>query len=176
VIHRRDVTHDGRRTDVLTTVVDSLRCAPAHEGVGIADFAVRHDLVTMADLSRAGAALGANDLARRRLGLVDPRAGSPPELWARVFLELAGYSVEIQVFVDEVGWVDIVIDGWLVVEIDGGEYHRFAPAFANDRRRDRAAYPQGRVVIRFPAMEVLREEYFLAEVARVHRAGPPKRR
>lgn len=174
VVHRRDVPHDGRRTAVLQTVLDVLRCAPVHEAVAIADHAVRHDLVTMVELSRAGSRLRTNDRARRRLGLVDARAASPPESWARVFLELAGYHVEIQVFIDEVGWIDILLDGWLVVEIDGREYHERGKAFVNDRRRDRAAYPQGYLVIRFPGAEVLRQEYFLAEVARVHRAGPPR--
>jgi very-short-patch-repair endonuclease len=174
-IHRRTVRHDGRRTDLLQTVLDCLRCAPVHEAVAIADHAVRHELLTMADLSRAGAGLGENDRARRRLGLVDPRAGSPPESWARVFLVIAGYRVDVQVFIDEVGWIDILVDGWLVIEIDGREYHAGERAFANDRRRDRAAYPQGYVVIRFPGAEVLRREYFLAEVERVHQAGPPRK-
>lgn len=168
--------HDGFRTELLRTVLDCLRCAPVHEAAGIADHVVGAGLLTMVDLPRAGARLGANDRARQRLGLVDARAGSPPESWARVFLERAGYRVEIQVFIDEVGWIDILVDGWFVIEIDGRRYHAGDTSFANDRRRDRAAYPQGYVVIRFPAVEVLREEYFLGEVARVHAAGRPSRR
>lgn len=175
-VHRRSVPHDGFRTDLLRTVLDCLRCAPVHEAVGIADHVVGSGLLTMADLSRAGAGLGTNDRARQRLALVDGRAGSPPESWARVFLERAGYRVEIQVFIDEVGWIDIMVDGWLVIEIDGRRYHAGDTSFTNDRRRDRAAYPQGYVVIRFPAVEVLREQYFLAEVARVHAAGRPRHR
>ncbi len=175
VVHRREVSHDGRRTDLLQTLLDCLRCCEAHEGVAIADHALHHDLVSQTELAAARRSLHPSDPVRALLDLVDGRSMSPPESWARVFLVLAGFAVDTQVFIDEVGWIDILVDGWLVVEIDGSEYHRESKAFANDRRRDRAAYPQGYVVIRFPAVEVLRRETFLQEVRRVHAAGPPRR-
>lgn len=174
VVHRRDVPHDGLRTDLLQTVLDCLRCCPVHEGVGIADHALRHELLTVDDLRIARTRLSTKDPARERLALVDGRSMSPPESWARVHLVLAGFDVDIQVLIAGVGWIDLIIDGWLIVEIDGVEYHRESLAFADDRRRDRTAYPGGRVVIRFPAREVLHEERFVEEVRSVHRAGRPR--
>lgn len=174
VVHRRDVPHDGVRTDLLQTVLDCLRCCPPHEGVAIADHALRHELLSVEDLRNARERLHPNDSLRARIALVDGRAMSPPESWARVHLVLAGFTLDVQVPVAGVGWVDILIDDWLVVEIDGVRYHREPLAFADDRRRDRAAYPGGRVVIRFPAREVLHEERFVREVRAVHEAGRPR--
>lgn len=173
-VHRRAVEHDGHRTTLRQTVLDCLRCAPLHEAVGIGDHVLRLGSLTEADVAFLARDLHPSDPLRGRLALLDGRADSPPESWARVFLLVAGYSVKIQEELDGIGFVDLIIDGWLIVEIDGEEYHRRFGSFANDRRRDRAAYPQGCVVIRFPAVEVLRREYFLAQVAAVHAAGPPR--
>lgn len=51
-----------------------------------------------------------------------------------LLLETGIGPVASQVWVASVGWVDLVVDGWLVIEVDGYATHR--EAFGEDRRRD----------------------------------------
>lgn len=51
---------------------------------------------------------------------------------------------------------DFVVDGWLVVEIDGAAYHSSREAVARDRERDRYMAGLGLTVLRIPARTVFR--------------------
>lgn len=51
---------------------------------------------------------------------------------------------------------DFVVDGWLVVEIDGAAYHSSKEAVARDRERDRYMTGLGMTVLRIPARTVFR--------------------
>ncbi|GAB2453241.1 hypothetical protein GCM10027029_12950 [Conyzicola lurida] len=54
----------------------------------------------------------------------------------RLALVRAGYRVETQVYVEGVGQVDILIDGWYILELDSKEFHDGTPQQTTDRRRD----------------------------------------
>ncbi|WP_165759527.1 DUF559 domain-containing protein [Rathayibacter oskolensis] len=47
------------------------------------------------------------------------------------------------------GRVDLLIDDWLVIELDGRRWQGTADAFTRDRRRDAAAVLRGYTVLRF---------------------------
>ncbi|MHB1234360.1 MAG: hypothetical protein ACYCZK_01670 [Microbacteriaceae bacterium] len=54
--------------------------------------------------------------------LVDQKSGSYLESLARVRLLQAGFALETQVEVEQKWWIDIVVDGWLAIEVDGKEF------------------------------------------------------
>ena len=67
------------------------------------------------------------------------RADSGTETIARFFLRRLGLRVEVLVEIDGLGEVDLLIEGRLIVELDGKEFHTAAEQFENDRRRDMVA-------------------------------------
>lgn len=79
-----------------------------------------------------------NAAPRRLRHLIDKRtrgAMSGIETLFRLAAEAEGWNVEIQVFIRGVGHVDVLIDGWLVIELDGGT-HADLDQMRVDRRRD----------------------------------------
>jgi hypothetical protein len=119
IVHR-STGGPGLVAPVVATAVQSLRCLPALEALVIIDCVLRLRLVTVARLRDALVGPG-SVRARGVLGWADARSGSIIETVARVALVASGLSVVSQVWIRDVGRVDFVIDGWLVVEIDGFE-------------------------------------------------------
>lgn len=96
--------------------------------------------------------------ARRRRWLAAHASGAAQSLgetFVRVALREAGFAVEPQGRVIGVGAVDLLVEGRLVVEVDGYSYHRDAKSFAIDRARDRLLLRRDVPVMRFPHAEVV---------------------
>lgn len=94
---------------------------------------------------------------RRRLERgIDGRAESGIESMCRVLLEDAGLRPEVQVAIPGIGRVDLLIDGWLIVELDGGQ-HADAAQMRRDRARDAAAIRLGYRTIRLSYPDVVHE-------------------
>lgn len=70
---------------------------------------------------------------RRQL---DSRSMSGTESKLRVACLSAGLSVEPQASVDRVGLVDLLVDGWLIVEVDSRQFHDEQRFQHRDRVRD----------------------------------------
>lgn len=87
----------------------------------------------------------------------DPTCQSPYETIARVAMREAGLSVATQVQLTGRHRVDFVVDGSVVVEIDGQPYHMNERAFWVDRRRDREATLRGHTPLRFTGEDVKRD-------------------
>ncbi|GAB7192369.1 hypothetical protein NUM3379_30780 [Kineococcus sp. NUM-3379] len=174
VVHRRTVRDDGGRTDVLTTVLDCLRCLPPGEGIAVADSALRLGLLSRDDLVGAAGALGAGDARRDLLAATDPASGSCLESLTRWALVRDGFAVRSQVHVPDVGRVDLLVDDWLVVETDGFGFHADRASFRTDRRRDAELTRRGFVVLRFGFEDVVhRPDSLLAVVRDTHVRGRP---
>jgi very-short-patch-repair endonuclease len=62
--------------------------------------------------------------------------------------------------------VDLLIDGWLVVELDGYETHGRIGQFAEDRRRDAELAAQGMVSLRFTFDQVVRNRSWFVQTVR----------
>ncbi|WP_257505419.1 endonuclease domain-containing protein [Actinomyces sp. 594] len=92
--------------------------------------------------------------ARRRLAMASPRARSPLETLARLQLHDGGIRFEDGVDIPRVGEVDLLVDDWLVLELDGYTYHENEFQFARDRTRDRELVRQGYRVVRFTRQDV----------------------
>jgi very-short-patch-repair endonuclease len=129
-------------------------CVSAVAQLAAADAALRRGLMVPSDLAR----FRVTPAARRRwLELrVDPRAESPLESIARAWIVGAGLSVESQTVFAGVGRVDLVVEGSVVVELDGREFHEGDAAFVRDRVRDRNLQALGLDVARFTFRDIAR--------------------
>lgn len=147
-----------RTGDALASVPDALArmllCLPATEALVSLDSALHAGRTTLAAVARA---LPAKAPADRRLllRLADGRAASPTETLARLALRASGLRVEVGVPITDVGFVDLLVEGRVVVELDGFAYHSGKREFAADRRRDRTLVARGFVVLRFTYADVV---------------------
>lgn len=92
---------------------------------------------------------------RRLFALVDARAESGPETFMRLILKSIGCSFEVQVRIDEVGRVDFLVDGWLIIECDSESFHSSWADQKRDRRRDQAAAKRGFTTFRPIAEDIM---------------------
>jgi len=161
VIHR-EAAAGGPRTPGRISVplagalARMLLCCPPEDAVVAIDSALNRRLTTRAAIE-SSLGLTAPVAARIALGRADGRSRSPIETVARLALRAAGLAVEVGVVIPMVGEVDLVVDGRVVVELDGYAYHSSRREFREDRRRDRELALQGYVVLRFTAEDVLRD-------------------
>ena len=157
-----------------TSIVDAL-----------ADFAVAnhpHQAVAAIDNSLYVGQLRPTDLRLllRRLparlhhtaALIDGRAESGPETLARCRIQEMGCRFEIQVTIGK-HRVDILIDGWLVVEIDSEEWH--GKDRLSDSRRTNWLVGIGYSVLRFDYHEVMDEWPSCERAIREQLRMPPRR-
>src|SRR5690625_7915164 len=89
------------------------------------------------------------------VGLASPTTQSVLESLARLELVSEGLKVEPQTYVDEVGYVDLLVEDVVAVELDGYEYHRDRIQFSRDRFRDRQLRMMGYEVLRYAYDEVI---------------------
>ena len=151
-------------------LADLLCCAQEWTALVAADAALHQGRVTY---EQVGTYLRGSRrvLGRRRLQRTSSRARSPLETLARIQLRGAGLDVVDGVEIGGVGEVDLLIAGWLVVELDGYEYHSDMWSFNQDRSRDRELARLGYTSIRFTANNV-RSGRIVDEVRRVLAAHP----
>ena len=151
-------------------LADLLCCAQEWTALVAADAALHQGRVTY---EQVGTYLRGSRrvLGRRRLQRTSSRARSPLETLARIQLRGAGLDVVDGVEIGGVGEVDLLIAGWLVVELDGYEYHSDMWSFDQDRSRDRELARLGSTSIRFTANNV-RSGRIVDEVRRVLAAHP----
>jgi very-short-patch-repair endonuclease len=170
VLHRRDVPGLDGVTTLARTAADCLRCLPELAALAVVDGVLARG-VPRAEVADQLGGRGAAE-PRRLLALADGRAQAPGETVARLATARAGLPVQPQVMIAGIGWVDLLVDGWIVVEIDGRTYHSDEAAFANDRWRDAELTIGGYAVLRFPhALVVRHPEHVVATVRRLVARG-----
>ncbi len=142
---------------VIVTPLEALRQAVAclqnpYAIVSTVDSALHLGLITAAELPEVFAELPRR---KRRLALrVNKDAESGSESIVRMLLEELGCEVRAQVKFIGIGRVDLVIDGWLVVECDSREHHSSPEQQIRDRRRDRMLAALGYLSLRLVAEDV----------------------
>ncbi|WP_415855766.1 type IV toxin-antitoxin system AbiEi family antitoxin domain-containing protein [Sinomonas sp. G460-2] len=170
IIHRDSWVPPDQHAPVAglaDVVLHALRCLPELEALLVAESAMHRGLSL--DFLRERLPGNRNAPARAVLDLVDTGAESPIETLARTHLRRAGFHVEAQAEIEGVGWVDQLVEGWLILELDGKSHEERAQR-DKDRRRDRAAQLRGHPVFRYGYADVVhRPEAFVAEVARMLR-------
>lgn len=168
-VHRRDLPdydRSGITTSLLRTVLDCARELPLREAVVICDAALRSGLdysdLRAAALSARGPGSGA---VRRVAALADGRAESAIESCLRLLARTVG-RVDCQVWISGVGRVDMLIDGWLVLEADGFEFHSDRRSYREDRRRQNALAAAGYTLLRFSYEDIVHDEERVLETVR----------
>jgi very-short-patch-repair endonuclease len=149
-------------------LVHALGCLPLVDALVMVDSALRNKCVCVSDLRKR--IIGPDSVRRRGLlDLADGKAGSVIETVARLAIRLAGLPVQSQVYIPDVGRVDLVVDGWLVIEIDGYAHHSTREQFRNDRRRANLLAEKGFVLLRFSYEDVMhRTAQMVAQICFVH--------
>jgi very-short-patch-repair endonuclease len=162
--HRRDdvVLHWGgvgvAETDpsvesVFRSIITSARHEPHWHTVATIDSALHRRIVSAAELRTALS--GCDDRLARCVRRVDAKAESGTESIARVRFADAGIPSVTQVWITPKIRVDLLIDGWLVVEIDGREAHGDADQSSRDYRRDAELVLRDHGVLHFDYGQVM---------------------
>jgi very-short-patch-repair endonuclease len=174
VSHRLPLTQPpshGTLAALPDVLLHALLCLPELESLVMVECAYNRGDIDTAFLLRhlSGNRCGK---ARNVLSKVDRGADSLIETLARVLFRDTGISTETQVWIDGIGRVDFLLEGFLIVEIDGIAFHLEARQFKKDRRRDNSATLQGLPVLRFFYDDVVHApESVLAQVREVLARG-----
>jgi very-short-patch-repair endonuclease len=177
-LHPDDV--QGGVTSKLRTIGDCARNEDFDAALAVADSAVRNGDATRTQLrleALAGPRTG-RPKALRVADAVDGRAANPFESVLRaICLEIPGLLVEPQVWVSDVGRVDLLdITNNLILEADSWEFHGERSAFVRDVRRYTCFVRLGYAVVRFTWEEVMfDQDYVRAVLTDMVRLGPPWR-
>lgn len=151
------------RVGIVDALVHAVRCQPARHAIATLDSALNTGLLRLDRLGEVFAALPLRYGVLR--AFVDGRAQSGPETLMRLMLRGLGCDVELQVRLVDVGYVDLLVDGWLVIECDSKLYHSAWEQQLKDHRRDLALAQQGYGVLRLTAEDIMyRPEAVLAAV------------
>ena len=160
----------------IEAAMRAIRCVTSHyERVIMLDSILNRRLISPSALELAVSDLH-DPKATLALNAANGRARSGLETIARLELESTGLSVEVGVFIDGVGEVDFLIEGVLIMEIDGYEFHSDRDAFQNDRNRTRAAFLRGYPTLRFTYKDVLTPGTIRKAVLTAFRKNPTLQR
>lgn len=157
---------------LIDAVRHAMRCQTPRAAVATLD-SLRHErLLTAEQLQHVFDGLPAR--FRPILVLVDGSAGSGPETFVRLMLRAIGVVYETQVFIDRVGYVDFLVDGWLIIECDSKEFHEGWAKQKQDRARDLEAARQGYVTVRPMAADILGDPAAVQQMLReiIEALGP----
>nr|BFF10570.1 hypothetical protein GCM10025699_18730 [Microbacterium flavescens] len=130
-----------------------MTCQTPRAAIATLDSALHRRLIGIDDLNTVFAALPARFHALR--ALVDARAESGPETLVRLMARVLGCDVRLQVEFDDIGRVDLLLDGWLVVECDSREFHQDWKTQVKDRERDVALAALGYCTLRVTAAMIM---------------------
>ncbi|WP_228484530.1 endonuclease domain-containing protein [Microbacterium cremeum] len=157
VLHWMPLLGDVEMAAAVVPIVDALAhavlCQPPRFAVATIDSALNKNLIRAQDLRRLFEALPRRFAVLERL--VDRRAQSGPETIVRLWVRALGCRVVPQVRFAGIGRVDLVVDGWLVIECDSKEFHASWGQQLKDYRRDLALAQRGYVVLRLTAEDIL---------------------
>jgi very-short-patch-repair endonuclease len=171
VIHRESVVEAQQIRPVASltdTLLHSLRCLPDVEAALMVESALRQGRTNL-DYLRERLPGNRNGAARKVLSLVDGSADSAIEVLARILFRQAGIRTETQVELSGIGNVDFLLEGRLIVELDGGS-HLQPRQVKKDRRRNNAGTVNGYLVLRYDYSQIVyQRETVLAEVLQVLR-------
>ncbi|MFE4194963.1 endonuclease domain-containing protein [Paenarthrobacter sp. NPDC056912] len=138
---------------VEDTVIHALTCLAEVDAIAVAQSAMTKFGVAREVLESELTAKYFGQ-ARKRLAMADGLSESVPEISARLLFESEGLSFRRQVRIAGVGRVDILIDGWLIVEINGYQFHSSRSAWRKDMGRLNAAQVLGYHVLSYAPEQI----------------------
>lgn len=156
-VHRQRLLRPVHRRASEVSVLDALHhatlCQEEPDAVASIDSALNKRLVSHRDVDELFQVLPARLKRARRL--VDARAEAGPETLVRLMAVALGFCVQSQVLIPGVGRVDLLLDGWIIVECDSREFHADWERQRRDHRRDQAAAARGYARYRPIAEDIL---------------------
>lgn len=163
VLHRR--TGASGVEDLLPAAARAVRCLPRAEALAMADAVLRTG-VDLDDLILAAGPRPGRE-ARWVLDHADSRSDSVLESALRAAaLQAAPEELRLQVPLEGIGRVDLLADGWLVLEADGYTDHGTPAAFHGDRVRSATASRCGLETLRFSWRAVVGDPAGVTETIR----------
>ncbi len=177
VVHWVHTVDDRRASIHCVSIIDALvqivRCQPGYVAVASIDSALNLGLIDQDDLRVIATAL---PLALRGcVSRADHRSMSGLETIVRLLALDAGLHVEPHVRFAGVGVTDLVIEGCVVVETDGRDFHETTEFQRRDFARDAALVRHGYTVLRFNYRQVVHESSdvlaTIVSALRAHRGG-----
>ena len=161
-IHREQfVSDEERRTHVASigTVLERvLVCMPLKVSLPMIDAARNRGLYDVSTLTIPPTGSRLPHL-REALSLSSDRARSILETVARLQLIDMGLTPQVGVWIEGVGEVDMIILGFIVIEVDGWAFHSSKEQREKDLKRDRELLRLGFVVLRFTYDNVMNGDF-----------------
>lgn len=152
---------------VEDVVLHALGCLAPPSSTAIATSAVRLHGVPM-ELLRAEVRGDRSGPIRRALQELDLRAESIVEVDAQHLFRSNGIDFEAQVPLPGIGRVDFLLDGFLIVEIDGFAFHSKRADMLRDRHRNNTSTVKGFAVLRYMPEHIwFNPEQVVAEIRAV---------
>lgn len=166
VVHWRtiDAPPELHSVPLVQALAQSVLCQPPRAAIASVDSALNLGFIDADQLAEVFALLPARMQVLRPL--VDGRAEAGSETLARLMLRTFGRRIELQKWIEGVGRVDLVIDGWLVVECDSRAHHEGWSMQESDRERDLALAARGYATIRPTAKLIFRRPEVLIAAVR----------
>jgi very-short-patch-repair endonuclease len=127
-------------------------CLPDDELLIVMESVVDKGLLS---LDEVGAMAAGHGRRVTRLAMRMAPAQSGTETILRLAVSALRRAVRCQVPIPGIGRVDLLADGWLILECDSQRWHLDPKAWADDRRRDRKAAAEGFRVIRLTYDDVV---------------------
>lgn len=152
---------------LVDVLIHALHCLPREHAAVIVESALRRgDTVRSFLLDRLEGPR--NGKARATLDAVTGCGESALEVVTRLMFIDAGFRVETQVRIAGVGRVDFLLEGFLVVEVDGDAYHSSRRERTRDQRRNNMTIAGGYLLLRYRYEDIMLDrEGVLAQVAAV---------
>lgn len=158
--------------DPVTATIDAMYCMNTHlERLVILDSVLHKGFASKEQLSAAAKGLHCPGM-QAAITEADASARSGLETLGRIELrKIPGLKVECGVVIEGVGEVDFLINGCLIVELDGYEYHCGLAEFSRDRARSREAMLRGFDTMRFTFQEVSTAGFLRDQISRYFASG-----
>jgi very-short-patch-repair endonuclease len=138
---------------IVDALAHAVLCQPPRAAIATIDSALHLGYVSATELGEVFRALPKRYRALQPL--IDGRAESGPETLMRLLLRSLGCRVDVQVEFEGVGRVDLLVDGWLVIECDSREFHQGWEQRTRDHDRDLALAALGLVTLRVTAAQIM---------------------
>lgn len=159
------------RVCLIDALTQHFRSASRYDAIASVDSALRLGLLHPSDLP-----VLALKLPRRKrhwLRRVNANADSGLESILRLACEDEGWDVQVQVPFHG-GRIDMVINGWLCIEIDGSQFHDVADQARKDRLRNNRIAAAGLRWHRFSYADIVHNlDHTLATIRTMLRQGAP---
>ena len=169
VLHWRDIPVGRRvagsawRVDLVTALADVASCASRRDVRATFESAIHAGRIELSDAQRLlDAVLPPHEVPM----VLSAVSGSGAESHFIEELVTQGLKFRQQVAFSGVGYVDFLVAGRLVVEVDGYEFHSSKEQFEADRGRDAVLLGRGYPTLRLPARVVLEQPDLAAEMLR----------